>query len=239
MERAAEQPRRRPKRYAPAKRRSLRPPRDEKVSLTGTSTPRSDDGVAARQREVAAGVVGEADAERRAGSFRTGPDRPRRGESGSRAATRCRPGSRRAGSPAAREFGRQRASARPSAAGLRPDLRSNIPNAPPRGERVRALSGRPGIPRPRTPNCDDWASRSRRGSSARASEQGSAHLRVLEGEGALVRDPKPRRDERRRRTRATASRRRRRGRTWPPRAASGGRCSAGGRARSARAARCG
>ena len=28
-------------RYAPAKRRSLRPPRDEKVSLTGTSTPRS------------------------------------------------------------------------------------------------------------------------------------------------------------------------------------------------------
>ena len=43
-----------------------------------------------------------------------------------------------------------------NAAGLTDDSPSNNPNAPP-SERLRAETSRPGMPRPRMPNCDDWA----------------------------------------------------------------------------------
>ena len=80
----------------------------------------------------------------------------------------------------------------PAPPGLTPDSGSNIPKAPPVAN-ARALSARPGMPSPRTPNWEDWAEATAGHGREHQDEEGSAHLLVLEGEGALIREPESRR----------------------------------------------
>ncbi len=180
----------------PAKRRSLIPPRDENVSLTGTGMPRSRIVSARREREVAARVVGEADAERER-ILLIGPATPSWGKRLSRTDS-VPAGFSTCGSPAVPVNVAVSTGSAESAAGLRLDSGSKSPKAPPLPRSARAAA--PGrSAEPAHAELRRLGRRDRPAAGARARDDRARRTQGLSKGNGRGSDAEPRRADRRQR----------------------------------------